>query len=200
VALSGGTATRQYFDNLRSSYAEEQRRNPDLHFVAGQQVPNWVVYWGMTPFNRFDRVLPQVLPDVPFGTDSDHVLAVSENGTVHPADFVAVAEVPVDGRCLTAEGDRSTWTGVLAERLPEGTWVVRVGHRTEQAGTVTVTVDNGAPGADLRIAYDFHSVAPESTELLAVAGSMAVNTVTVQFSGPGRMCLDSLRFGTFEPA
>jgi hypothetical protein len=63
-----------------------------------------------------------------------------------------------------------------------------------------VTVDNDVPGPALRMAVEGHPIDPAATQLVAVAGSLAISKVTLQFAGTGRLCLDSLQLGTFEPA
>ena len=200
ATLSAGAATRSYIENLRTSYAEQQSRHPGLGFLAGDTVPNWLVYGAMAPYNRFDRLFPQVLPAAPFTSQDERVLAVSGEGVVAPARFVSAAEVPVAGRCLTGSGDGSTHTVRLPASLPEGQWAISLAYRSDSAGTATVTVDNDGPGADLRMAIEGHPVAAGTHHLVAVAGSLSLGKATVQFAGPGRFCLDSLHFGTFEPA
>jgi hypothetical protein len=200
MTYSAGAAARSYVDTLRTSYAVQQERDPGLGFLRGDIVPNWVLYGAMAPFNRFDRVLPQVIPDVPFVADATRVLTVSEDGTVRPAEFSSIADAPVDGVCLAGAGEQTTHTVRLMQPLPEGLWSVRLAYRADSAGTATVTVDNDVPGPDLRMAAEGHAVDPAGTQLVAVAGSLAVSKVTVQFTGPGRLCLDSLQLGTFEPA
>lgn len=200
VTYSPGAATRTYVDNLRTSYAAQRDRTPGLGFLRGDIVPNWVLYGAMAPFNRFDRVLPQLLPEAPFVGDAERVLTVSEEGLVRQAEFSAVTDAPVDGVCLAGSGEQTTHTVRLAQPVAEGLWSVRLLYRADSAGTATVTVDNDAPGPDLRMSAEGHPVDPDGTKLVAVAGSLAISKVTVQFTGPGRLCLDALQLGTFEPA
>lgn len=198
MAVSSGTATRGYVETFRETLAGQRRAEPELGFLAGDTVPGWMVYTQMAPYNRFDRVLPQIDPDVRFVDDADRVLTVAEQGEVGPAEFRPAAEVPLAGRCL--DGAEPAATAWLSEPLPEGTWSLRLVHRATGPGTVTLTVDNDVPGDGLRMAAEPHAVDPASDRLVAIAGSLPVAKVTVAWSGPGRLCLDALDIGTFEPA
>jgi hypothetical protein len=200
VTSAPGVAARSYVAHLRTSYLGEKQRAPGLGFLAGDVVPNWVLYGAMAPFNRFDRVFPQVLPDARFVSDADRVLTVSDEGVVRPADFSPAADVPVGGVCLSGSGEQATRTLHLPGALSEGQWSLRLRYRADSAGTATVTVDNDVPGPALRMAVEGHPIDPAATQLVAVAGSLAISKVTLQFAGTGRLCLDSLQLGTFEPA
>lgn len=200
ISVSAGTATRSFVENLRTSYSAQQARTPELGFLAGETVPGWVVYTQMAPFNRLDRVFPQLLPAAPFTSGAEQILTVSDDGSVVPASFIASVEVPIAAECLTGSGEQATRTVQLPTALPEGEWFLRLGYRSHQGGTVTVTVDNDRPGTDLRMATETHPVDVGSTQLLAVAGSVAVSKVTLVYAGTGRLCLNSLQLGTFQPA
>jgi hypothetical protein len=199
VDVAPGVATRSYVQNLRSSYDALQHSSPDVAFLPGDVVPNWLVYGAMAPYNRFDRVFPLLLPTARFTGDADRVLTVSDEGVARPSDFIAAADVPTAGACLTGGTPAAAWVARLARPLADGQWVIRLGFRAASDGTVTVTVDNDAPGADLRMAIEPHAVTAGSTGLVAVAGSLPVHKLSIQFDGPGPLCLDSLRLGTFKP-
>ena len=120
VSLSAGAATRSYVDDLHASYEDLQQSDPELGFLAGDTVPNWLVYGAMAPYNQLDRVLPQVLPGARFTSDDEQVLTISDEGTVRPASFTPVSDVPVSGQCLSGAGASSTRTVGLDRPLPEG--------------------------------------------------------------------------------
>jgi hypothetical protein len=197
--VAPGVATRSYIQNLRASYDALRQSSPDVAFLPGDVVPNWLVYGAMAPYNRFDRVFPLLLPTATFTGDADRVLTVSGGGVARPSDFVVAADVPTGGACLTEGTADAAWVARLARPLADGQWVIRLGFRASTAGTVTVTVDNDAPGADLRMSIEPHAVTAGSTGLVAVAGSLPVHKLSIQFDGPGPLCLDSLRLGTFQP-
>jgi hypothetical protein len=197
TAASPGVATRPYMDTLRASYDAQASRTPDLAFVAGDVVPDWVVHSGMAPFNRFDLILPQVLPAARFDETADRVLAVAQDGTVHEALFAATTPVELSGACLT-EG------APAIEALPVGplpwqnTWASRLRYDATGAGALQVTVVATGPAGNTTTTETF-AVDDGGHQLLAAIGGLPVVSVSLALAGPGQLCVDSLEIGTFQP-
>jgi hypothetical protein len=195
LAASPGTRSRAWFGTLQTSLGQQQQRGPELAFVDGV-VPWWLVYPGMAPFNRYERVLPQVLPDVPLTQTADRGLAVDDAGNVFPVAFEPVADLGGAGTCVAPGAElRLAAPSVLPEQL----WFVRLQYSGEAGSRVRITLHNGAQGPDLRLGSLEYKTGPGEGRLVVAPGEVSVAQVVVEVLGSSGLCLRDVEIGSMKP-
>jgi hypothetical protein len=195
LAASPGTRSRAWFDTLRTSLADQQRLEPGLAVVDGV-VPAWLVYPGMAPFNRYERVLPQALPDVALTRTADRGLSVDDEGRVFPVAFEPTADLGGAGTCIAPGAElRLDAPSVLPQQL----WFVRLRYSGEEVSRVRITLHNGAPGPDLRLGSTEYETGAGDGRLVVAPGEVPVAQVVVEALGPSGICLQDVEIGSMQP-
>jgi|tagenome__1003787_1003787.scaffolds.fasta_scaffold20982908_4 hypothetical protein len=190
-----GVVAHGWVDAVRASYADLPAVDRDLGFVEGV-VPDWFVYGAMAPYNRYDQVLPQLLPGPRFTTTGERGLGISPDGTVGTVGFRPLASLG-GGVCL-APGDPRLELD-LPRALPAATWFVRLDYRGDAASSVQVIVHNdGAPPGLLMVSGSYETGVGRG-RLVVAPGSVPAAQVTVEVTGPAGVCLDGVEIGSMEP-
>jgi hypothetical protein len=198
VRVSTGIAARGWFDNVRDTLADQRRENPDLAFVDGV-VPGWLVYAQMAPFNRYERVLPQVLEDVRFTRTEPRGLSIDETGAVHPVAFEAAADLGGAGTCLTPGTGSSRVELTLPEMLPEQLWFVDVQYAAEAGSALRIQVDNQGVTPDLRMGTAEYETGAGNGRLVVAPAALPVAAVALEVIGPAKICLRGVEVGVMQP-
>ena len=190
-----GVEARAWVDAVRASYDDLPAADRELGFVEGV-VPDWFVYGAMSPYNRYDQVLPQLLAEPRFNGTGERGLGISAEGVVGPVGFRPLAALGGDV-CL-APGDPRLELD-LPRALPSGPWFVRLDYRGDAASSVQIIVHNdGAPPGLLMVSGSYETGAG-SGRLVVAPGSVPAAQVTVEVTGPARVCLDGVEIGSMEP-
>lgn len=191
-----GVEGRRWVDTVRATYDALPAADRDLGFVDGV-VPDWFVYGAMAPYNRYDLVLPQILPAARFTTTGERGLAISAGGVVEKVGFHPLALL--GGNVCLAPGDPRLELD-LPQALPAGTWFVRVRYHGDAASAVQIIVhNNGAPPGLLMVSGSYQTEAGRGRRLVVAPGSVPAAQVTVQATGPARVCLDGVEIGSMQP-
>jgi hypothetical protein len=198
MRVSTGIAAREWFDTVRGTLAEQRRENPDLAVVDGV-VPGWLVYAQMAPFNRYERVLPQVLGDVPFTRTEDRGLSIDESGTVHPVAFETAADLGGAGTCLTPGTGSARVELKLPELLPEQLWFVDVQYTAEAGSALRIQVDNQGVTPDLRMGTAEYETEAGNGRLVVAPAALPVAEVALEVIGPAEICLRGVEVGAMQP-
>ena len=193
-----GVGARDWVGTFTDSLADQRRKNPELAFVDGV-VPNWLVNGGMTPFNRYERVLPQLSSDVRLTQTEERGLAVTDTGVVHPVVFAPEADLAAAGTCLTPGTETSGVTLGLPGTLPEALWFVDVEYTAPAGSRLRVLPHNAAEGPELRTAYAEYETEAGSGRLVVAPGTVPVREVFLEVIGPAEICLQSVEIGTMQP-
>ncbi|WP_369139997.1 hypothetical protein [Modestobacter versicolor] len=197
VSASAGVGARTWFDSVRTSLAEEQRADPDVAFVDGE-LPPWLVFREMAPFNRYSRALPPLLDGATVTQTEDTGLVIDDAGVVQRVAFDPVADLGGAGTCLTPGSDVVSLT--VPASLPEDLWFVRIRYAGQAPGAVQLTGANAAVGADLRLVGGAYDTVAGEGQLVVAPGRAALAYVTLQLtSGPG-VCLTGVEVGAMRPA
>jgi hypothetical protein len=198
VRMSPGVASRQWFDTAARTLAEQQAVDPGLAVVDGV-VPQWLVYAQMASYNRYERVLPQVLSDVALTQREERGLSFTEAGEAVPVRFEATADLGGAGTCLTPGTETDRVDLKLPEALPEQLWFVNVEYAAEADSQLEVILHNGAPGPDLRLAVDRYETEAGGGRLVVAPGTVAAAEVVLEVTGSSQMCLQGITIGTMQP-
>jgi len=198
VRVAPGVSARDWFDTARTSLAEQRTENPDLAVVDGV-VPGWLVYAQMAPFNRYERVLPQVFDDVPLTRTEERGLSFDESGEAHPVSFEPLADLDGEGTCLTPGGDAARISLKLPELLPEQLWFVDVDYTGDAVSTLRIQVDNQAAVPDLRMGTGEYETGAGRGRLVVAPATLPVAGVALEVIGPAGICLHDVRVGAMRP-
>jgi hypothetical protein len=191
-----GVESREWFDDVQATLAEQQRADPSLAFVDGV-VPDWLVYGALAPYNSYRNVLSQTLPDARFTTTDERGLAIGADGVVRPVVFTPTEDLGGGGACLAPGAERRELDVTVA--LPEGRWFVRVRYTAREASAVEILLHNAGAAPGLMMASATYQTEGGQQQLVVAPGAVPTAQVTVQVTGPAEVCLEGVEIGTMRP-